>query len=91
MLATLDAIEKALPKLSGPTKSFKLDSTKPWRHESEAHAHWMCGELRGMIQKGECPEDKFNRWIGWIQATAWIAGAVSIEDCMNTIRNNWRV
>jgi hypothetical protein len=91
MLKTLEVLEKRITRhrLGEGPKAFDLASRSPWRYQTESHAQWMCGELRKIVEEG-CSEDKYNRWVGWIQATLWINGLISIEEAMADIRDNYR-
>jgi hypothetical protein len=52
-------------------------SVRPNELQQIQHARWMVEELLG---REEMPEDKLNRWLGFIQGVLWCTGKYSIND-----------
>jgi len=54
------------------------DQTRPKTLDAIRHAHWMVEEL--LLALEGMPEDKLNRWFGFIQGVLWATGIFSIDE-----------
>ena len=51
------------------------------RQAAIGHAAWMCEEAIKLVDEGRM--EKAMRWLGWINATVWFNGLMSLDDIKN--------
>ncbi len=54
--------------------------------EAARHCKWMLGEMER--HAAEWPEDKLNRWLGFVQGALWMLGVYTIDDLRNHVIDN---